>query len=428
MEAHLCPLCKQAVSKLIFEKITGIWGEKERRLEALRKKEKDLKKREQDLLKKFADEKKKLTASMDAKFKASLDLKIKSVQKAAQKEQDKLRKEKAALERAFQQKLATETNRLLNQEKLRHQHLMDELQQRFEKQAAQKIERSNQALQKDKNRFEREKQIQANRYTQLNRQFSALQSRNAEEIRKREDKIKQLQEQLRNNKTPSELGFANEKEMLQALKAKFPSDRFEHTGKGGDIVHCIMDGNKEIGIIVYELKKVSHFSNAHIHQALAAKQQRNADYALLITNAKRNKNDFGFSVSKGVVIIHPAGALTLIAILREHLVSLCKLKLSNKQREEAIRLVLDYVHSPAFKNSIESIIENTIELYESMNKEIKDHINTWQDRFSKYNNINIKAVAIETRVIRLISPNGDAKKKLIKDSIIVPIGLPAAIK
>jgi hypothetical protein len=428
MEAYLCPLCKQEVSKAIFEKITGIWGEKERRLEALRKKERDLKKREQDLLKQFADEKKKLTATMDAKFKASLDLKIKAVQKAARKEQDKLRKEKEALERGFQQRLATETNHLLNQEKLRHQHLMDELQQKFEKQAAQKIEKSKQALQKDKNRFEREKQVQANRYNQLNRQFSALQSRNADEIKKREDKIKLLQEQLRNNKTPSELGFANEKEMLQALRAKFPSDRFEHTGKGGDIVHYIMDGNKEIGVIVYELKKVSHFSNAHIHQALAAKQQRNADYALLITNAKRNKNDFGFSVSKGVVIIHPAGALTLIAILREHLVSLCKLKLSNKQREEAIRLVLDYVHSPAFKNSIESIIENTIELYESMNKEIKDHINTWQDRFSKYNNINIKAVAIETRIIRLFSPNGDAKKKLVKDSIIVPIGLPAAIK
>lgn len=428
MEAYLCPLCKQEVSKTIFEKITGIWDEKEKRLEALRKKERDLKKREQNLVKKFENEKKKLTARMDAKFRATLDAKINAVQKAAQKEQEKLKKEKMALEREFQSKLATEANRLLNKEKIKQQHVTNELKERFERQAAEKIEKSNQALQKDKSRFEREKQLQANRYNQLNRQFSALQSKNAEDISKREAKIQKLQEQLKNNKTPSELGFANEKEMLQALKNRFPSDRFEHTGKGGDIVHYIVEGNKEIGIIVYELKKVSNFSNSHIQQAFAAKQQRNADYALLVTNAKRSKNDFGFSVCKGVIIIHPAGALTITAILREHVITISRLKLSNKQREEATKAVLEYIYSPAFKNSIESIIENTIELYDSMRKEVKEHINTWQDRFSKYNNINIKAIAIENRVVKLIAPNGDVKKRLIKDSMIMPIGLPAEIK
>ncbi len=388
----------------------------------------ELKKREQNLLKKFDEDKKKLTASMDAKFKASLDLKIKAVQKSAQKEQEKLKKEKAAIERTFKNKLAAETNRLLDQEKLKQQHLMDDLQKKLEKQAAQKIEKSNKDLKKDMGRFEREKKNQANKYNQLNNQFSALQNKSVDEIRKREAKIQLLQEQLRNNKTPSELGFANEKEMLQVLQSKFPTDRFDHTGKGGDIVHYIKDGNKEIGIIVYELKKVANFSNSHIKQALTAKQQRNADYAVLVTNAKRSKNDFGFSVTKGVIIIHPAGALTIITILREQLVTISKLKLSNKQREEATKAVLEYIHSPAFKNSIESIIENTIELYDSMKKEVKDHINTWQDRFNRYNDINIKAIAIENRVVKLIAPNGEVKKRLIKDSRITPIGLPSEIK
>lgn len=428
MESYLCPLCKQEVSRSIFEKITGVWQEKEKRLLALKNKEMELKKREKNLLKKFDEDKKKLTASMDAKFKASLDLKIKAVQKSAQKEQEKLKKEKAALERTFKNKLAAETNRLLDQEKLKQQHLMDDLQKKLEKQAAQKIEKSNKDLKKDMERFEREKKNQANKYNQLNNQFSALQNKSVDEIRKREAKIQLLQEQLRKNKTPSELGFANEKEMLQALQDRFPIDRFDHTGKGGDIVHYIKDGNKEIGIIVYELKKVSKFSNSHIQQALTAKQQRNADYAVLVTNAKRSKNDFGFAVTKGVIIIHPAGALTIIAILREQLVTISKLKLSNKQREEATKAVLEYIHSPAFKNSIESIIENTIELYDSMKKEVKDHINTWQDRLNRYNDINIKAIAIENRVVKLIAPNGEVKKRLVKDSRITPIGLPAEIK
>lgn len=427
MESYLCPLCRQEVSKSIFEKITGIWDEKEKRLQAIKNKEKDLKKREQSLIKKFEEDKKKLVASMDSRYKASLDLKIKAVQKSAQKEQEKLKKEKSALEKTFKNRLAVETNRLLNLEKVKQKHLMNDLQRKFEKQASQKIEKSNQALKKDKDRFEREKRVQANKYDQLNRQFSALQNKNVEEIRKREAKIQQLQEQLRKNKTPSELGFTNEKEMLLALQDKFPLDRFEHTGKGGDIVHYIKDGGKEVGIIVYELKRVSNFSNSHIQQTLTAKQTRNADYAILVTNAKRSKNDFGFSVTKGI-IIHPAAAMTIIAILREQLITISKLKLSNKQRDEATRAVLDYIHSPAFKNSIESIIDNTIELYDSMKKEVKDHISIWKDRLNRYNDINVKAIAIEGRVVNLIAPTGDIRKRLVKDSRISPIELPAEIK
>jgi paraquat-inducible protein B len=160
MEAYLCPLCKQQVSQAIFEKITGIWDEKEKRLKALRKKEADLKKREQDLIKKFNDDKKKLAASLDTKFRASLDLKIQAIKKSAQKEQEKLRREKIALERDFKNKITAETNRVLRQEKIRQQHVMADLRGQLERQAAEKIEKSNKALQKDKGRFERSKSRQ----------------------------------------------------------------------------------------------------------------------------------------------------------------------------------------------------------------------------------------------------------------------------
>jgi hypothetical protein len=427
MESYLCPLCKQEVTKSLFEKITGVWEEKEKRLAALKNKERELKQREQNLLRKYEEDKKKLSKSMNAKYKATLELKIKEIRKSTQKIQEKLTREKAALERSFKNKLATETNRILAQERTKQKHLLAGLREEFEKQSTKKIELSKKELKKDKERFEREKRVQANKYEQLNKQFSALQNKNVEEIQKREAKIHYLQEQLRKNKTPSELGFANEKEMLQVLQDKFPKDRFEHTGKGGDIIHFIKDGDQEIGIIVYELKKVSNFSNNHIKQTLDAKLLRNADYAVLVTNARRSKSDFGFSVVKGVIIIHPAGAITIIAILREHLFTISKLKLSNKQRDEATKAVLDYIHSPAFRNSIESIIENTIELHASMKKEVKEHINTWQDRLSRYSDINIKAVAIENRVVKLIAPDGEVKKRLVKESRITPIELPTEI-
>jgi hypothetical protein len=35
MAKYYCPLCKQEVSKTLYEKITGIWQEKEKKLAAL---------------------------------------------------------------------------------------------------------------------------------------------------------------------------------------------------------------------------------------------------------------------------------------------------------------------------------------------------------------------------------------------------------
>jgi hypothetical protein len=37
MSKYQCPLCKQEVSKALYEKITGIWQEKERQMANLKK-------------------------------------------------------------------------------------------------------------------------------------------------------------------------------------------------------------------------------------------------------------------------------------------------------------------------------------------------------------------------------------------------------
>jgi hypothetical protein len=63
-----------------------------------------------------------------------------------------------------------------------------------------------------------------------------------------------------------------------------------------------------------------------------------------------------------------------------------------------------------------------------MKKEVKDHISIWKDRLNRYNDINVKAIAIEGRVVNLIAPTGDIRKRLVKDSRISPIELPAEIK
>ncbi len=427
MEQFFCPLCRQTVTKIVFEKITGVWEEKEKRLASLKNKEKALLQREQKLLENFNKERKLIAEKANAKFQAELNKKTIEFNKSIQKEKLVLRQERNKIQNDFKKKLVSETNRLMAIEKLKQEHIRSELREKFEKQAKEKIKKANTVLDKDKMRFEQDKRIQQNRYNQLNKQYVAMQNKSTSDIQQREAKIKYLEEQLKQNQTPSELGLLNEKEMLKVLQEKFPNDKFFHTGKGEDIVHHVVSENKVVGILVYELKKVSNFSNKHIVQTAEAKQQRNADYAVLVTNAKRTKNDFGFSTTKGIIIVHPAGAVTLISILREHLLMVSKLNLSNKQRDETTKAVLEYIQSPTFKNGIESIITNTEELYGSLRKEVKEHVHIWQDRIKRYNDINNKAFHIENKVIKLAISKNESKR-LRKGTEMIPIELPAEIK
>jgi len=375
MEQFYCPLCKQEVTRAVFERITGIWQEKEKRLSALRARERALQQREEKLSRRFAEEKKRIAGRARLHLREALAKKTKAYSESLRRQRLVLSRERASILAGYERKLASETNRILANEKSRQARLRLQLRQRIEAQSRRKIEEANRALEKDKASFEQTKRLQANRFNQLNRR----------------------------NETPQVLGLLNEMEMLQVLKARFPADSFDHPGKRGDIVHHVMSANREIGVMVYELKKVSHFNKEHITQAYNAKQQRSADYALLITNAKRAKDDFGFFVAKGVIVIHPAGAITIISILRDHLIAISKLQLTGRQRDETVKAVIEYIQSPSFKNSIESIIEQTVELYGSLKKEVREHVHVWQDRLQRYNDINSKAYSVENKVIKLFT-------------------------
>ena len=81
-----------------------------------------------------------------------------------------------------------------------------------------------------------------------------------------------------------------------------------------------------------------------------------------------------------------------------------------------------------FKNSIESIIEDTKELYENMSKEVKEHIKTWNLRIHKYKNINLKANDIQSNVVQLLSTDKKEQKKIEQKKDIDSIDLPNKIE
>lgn len=419
MPKYNCPLCKQEVSKKLYEEITGIWQEREKRLKALKEKEKKLEKEAKERKVKFEAEKKKILAKHQKEIKKQRSTQKKEYDQKIKEQKIQLKEKREAIERKFQKKLITETNKILKEQQKQQKQHEKLLKDKFEKEAKEKLSKEKEKVKKQKEIFEKRERIEKNKKERLFQQFSSYR-------KKADKKIQSLEEQLKKDKTPQVLGLLEEKVFLAKLKETFPNDKFEHTGKGGDISHFIYEKDKMVGTIVYELKKVTHFIKAHITQTFKAKQKREADYGILVTNAKRAKDDYGFSVTKGIIIIHPAGALVLITILRNHLVEISRLKLSREERNRMVKAVLNYIRSPGFRNSLEGIIEDTVDLYNNLQKEIKGHIKDWEFRLNKYRNINSNANEIGTNVIQLLVYE-DKKKRLPRKVDIEPIPLPEKI-
>ena len=344
--------------------------------------------------------------------------KTKTIKRIKEKRKN-VKKEKDKIEKEFNKKINSEINKIKKEEaqnlKLKKKLLVEE----FNKKKVIEEKKLKYKIDKEKRKFEKEKNIESNKNKRLAKQFHSLQI-------KSDKQIKSLEEQLRKNKTAQVLGFENEDEFLKELQGNFPKDEFKHTGKGGDILHTIKDGNKIAGVMVYELKKVQKFNNSYINQTLEAKKSRKADFGLLVTNTMPSKDKSGFIITKGIIIINHTGAITLIKLLRQNLIDISRLNLSKQEREENIKIIFEYIQGPGFKNSINTVIQNTIDLYEDMIKEVKDHTKHWQLRYDKYKEINTNAIRIESNILApLLSAND---KKLLSKDKITPIALPDKIK
>ena len=205
--------------------------------------------------------------------------------------------------------------------------------------------------------------------------------------------LKHLKEQSEHGLTPQLEGLLYEKELAKQLTKRFPQDRIVPAGKRGDVIHHVYLNSTQVGTIVYECKKVIKLQRSHVEQARRTLSQRSADYAVLVTTA-RKRNTFGFWTEKDVLVVHPAGAIDLVGWLRETLIEFAKARVSKGQRERAAREVLNFLGSPEFRNPMQDAIRRTEEMGKQLKKEVRLHRTWWLKRFDSY-----QAVWVDARTI-----------------------------
>ncbi|MFA5803864.1 MAG: DUF2130 domain-containing protein [Melioribacteraceae bacterium] len=358
-----CPVCGTPLSQAQFDKALGLWQDKQEHIKHLEDEQKKLKEQQRLVEKKYKDAEKKFIIERQNLRKQSTR---------------HLQEQKSKLLNSFNQRIKTEVKQGIELG-------VKQQKKEFEKQTSEFKKTQNKMKQ-----LESSLKISANKYEKAN------------------EEIKKLKEQIEKGITPQIEGLLEENILLAKLKELYPHDKFIHTGKGGDIIQIILEQKKEIGKIVYECKKVKKYDPKFIKQAKDARKIREADFAVLVTNAFPSKKQYYF-VEKTVFVISPVSLEPITYTLRESLVRISILKISNEAKQIAVQRIYDYLSSNDYNNRVNDVSIQLIDLAKDLKKEIDSHRRTWEKRYSIYGSIYKDVGIIDYKLKDLVRNKIDGK-------------------
>ncbi len=348
-----CPVCGKPLTQEEYDKALGIWKAKHEEIKHLEKERANLK-QQAALLKKEKREARRAARLLVAKQK--------------QKFAAELREKREAMREEFNKKLGA--------------------------QIAKGVAKQSRELKKKEVEFSRAK----NKMSQLERSLKiALAQKD-----KGDQEIKRLREQMEKGITPQIEGLLEEDKLLARLKELFPHDQFDNPGKGGDIIQTVMEQGRPIGKIVYECKKVKSFSQSHVQQAATAREFRQANFAVLVTNAFPAKRQSYF-VSNTVFVISPVNVEPVTYILRQSLVKIALLKLSNAEKMRAVNEVYKYLAGNEYSDKVNGMAYQLLTLAGDLKSEIHTHHQTWKKRYATYKDLYADVGVIDSRLRGLLA-------------------------
>ncbi len=311
---------------------------------------------------------------------------------------------KAEAEAKRFRRLQAESKRLLSDQARKHR---EDLHKVREAAAATATAKAKKTMGSELRSKEKQLRIEQSRRASYERRIGAFAAKSREQA----EEIRRLKEQIEKGITPQIEGLLEEKNLLKHLKAVFPNDRYEHTGKGGDIVHTVIHGDMEVGVIVYECKRVKVFQRAHLLQTAEARKKRGADYAILVTNVLPSKQTF-FYVERDVIVLSPTGLVPVVHTARQSLISLHQLRASQADRQRAIRAVYDYLSGREYQNRINGIGAEMEDLQKEVADELRFHKKNWTKRFRIYNIIfsDVEAIDLRLRTLLVSGSKGSARQ------------------
>lgn len=236
---------------------------------------------------------------------------------------------------------------------------------------------------------------------------------------------KKLKDQLKNAKrgvNEIDVGFEYEKKLASALKKEFPKDIIKVVGKGGDVLHRVFKGKKELGSVIYECKRTISHQSSHVTQAANAKTKWSSTFAVLVTTGKITKTFLGFKVERDVVITRSEGALMVSKILRNQIVEMDSQRLDEQKKNVAAKRALNFMNSNDFKLPVNNILRLVDDDIKNLNKEMTTHHRLWSSRHQ--NLIDIRNCADNVVVNSIKAIKGLKLSKIVREKSQINLSAP----
>lgn len=239
---------------------------------------------------------------------------------------------------------------------------------------------------------------------------NAEKSKAFDEKLKLSGKIDDLQRAL-DKKTAEERGEGAEIDLFEALRGAYEGDKIERINKGqpgADIRHTVMHNGKVCGTILYDSKDHNAWRNDFVTKLASDKVADKAEHAILSTRifpAGSRQLD----ARDGVIIASPARIVALVSIVRDHMIRVRALQLSDKERERKTAALYAFMTSERCDGLFKRIDGHTEELLTLQDKERRTHEAMWKREGELYKSIQKANTNMRNEIDLIIgTAGGDA--------------------
>ena len=203
--------------------------------------------------------------------------------------------------------------------------------------------------------------------------------------KKLQDQIK-LTEEMQRKQAQGSMQLQGEVQELaieEYLAATFPLDTIEEIKKGARGADCIQVVNtrttQNCGKVYYESKRTKDFQAGWIEKFKADMRDKEADVGVLVTEAMPADME-RMGLRDGVWVCSFAEFKGLCAVLRESVVQINKVALSQEGKGDKMSLLYDFLTSNTFRMQVEAIVEGFSQMKNDLETEKRSMQRIWKQR------------------------------------------------
>jgi hypothetical protein len=308
---------------------------------------------------------------------------------------------KAAAEGALAARLAEFQSRLAQEQQLRAAVQQEVAALKGEQQAAveQRVAEVQETLARQKEDLQREKE-------------AAVLAEKAK-VLKLTSELADLQRKLE-GKTAHELGEGSEIDLYEQLRSAFASDRIQRVPKGvngADVIHEVVHNGRACGRIIYDAKNRDAWQNNFAVKLNADKLAQGADHAILSSN-KFPRDRREIHLQDGVIVASPARVPAIVEILRDQLIRLHALRVSNEERGSKTEDLYAFITSEHCKQLIGQVEAQAGRMLELDAKEQEAHRRLWDVRKKLIHSVQKARTDLAFEIDRIIGTAGNGPEDL----------------